>query len=315
LSIFCLLAVRDEERFLPGFLDHIRDHVDGILALDDGSTDRTAEILRGEPRVISVLREERTERPHANEARNRYRLLVEARRMNARWILCGDADERFEAAFLRRLRAEAEKGDRDGRPVRDVRIVNLWNSHRHYRVDGLCGPRWAPRLFRLPHRFTQRPSRMHLPWFPPQLDKAPRARVNAYLYHLRMIDPCDRDARLAKFRAVDPRNEHQSVGYGHLVDETGLRVKPILPWRRYADLAAGPAGLPAELPEAPAFDELFYLNVNLDVRRAVAQGRFATGWEHFVRYGAWTGRRWRRKAALAGLDFASIFADWRARKA
>lgn len=325
MNIFCLLAVRDEERYLPGFLHHIRDHVDGILALDDCSIDGTADILKNEPRVISILQGERRGPPHANEANNRHRLLVEAARLNARWLLCADADERFEMAFLRRVRSEAEKGERDGRHVRDIRLVNLWNSPRLYRADGLCGPRWAPRMFKLPEKFTHRASFLHRPWFPPELDHAPRARINAYLYHLRMIDAGERKTRYEKFRSIDPNNDHQNIGYDHLVDEKGLRLRPVLPWRQYdvlvdaeppsqavRDRSDGKGDFPP-FPDQAVFDEFYYVNKNPDVQHALARGEVASGWDHFARIGRGQGRRWRTKAALDGLDFAAILGEWRAR--
>jgi glycosyltransferase involved in cell wall biosynthesis len=307
MGVFAIIAVRDEARYLPGYLRHIREHVDGIVALDDCSIDRTAEILAGEPKVLSILREDRRGPPHANETRNRYRMLAEAARLNARWVLCCDADERFDTAFLGRVRREAEKGERTGRPIREVRLVNLWNSRDHYRADGRCGPRWAPRMFRVPAEFSERPFAMHRPWFPPELDTAPRAYMNAYLYHLRMIAREDRERRYAKFRAIDSDNAQQQVGYAHLIDEGDLRLKPVLPWRGYAD---GGEGAPATPDE---FDELFYLNQNLDVQRAVAAGEVASGWAHFARSGAGEGRPWRKKARLLGLDFGAILGAWRKR--
>ncbi|MGE0736598.1 MAG: glycosyltransferase family 2 protein [Alphaproteobacteria bacterium] len=326
LNNFCLIAVRNEERYLPGFLHHIRDHLDGILALDDCSTDATADILKRDPRVISILREENHGPPHANETKNRNRLLDEAARLNAGWVLCADADERFEEAFLRRIPEHADRGARTGQHVRCVRIVNLWNAPNLYRVDGLCGPRWAPRMFKMPKQFTKRAFGLHRPWFPPELDNAPKAYMNAYLYHLRMIERDDREARFEKFRSVDPNNEHQGVGYRHMIDETNLKLMPVLPGRRYTDgandgsrvrtvpkPAVGPAGL-SVLPAEAEFDEWFYLSQYRDVRNAVAQGFFTAGWQHFKRYGASEGRQWRRKASLRGFDFETIFGEWRDRK-
>jgi glycosyltransferase involved in cell wall biosynthesis len=330
LKLFCLIAVRDEERYLPGFLHHIREHVDGIVALDDGSTDRTAEILGREKRVVALLREARGGPPHAHESANRHRLLVEAARLKARWVLCADADERLELGFLRRLRDEAKSGERTGQHIRCLKVVNLWNAPDLYRGDGLCGPRWAPRMFRIPDAFTARAAGMHQPWYPPELDRAPTAHMDAFLYHLRMIDRGERAARFAKFRSIDPDNTHQAIGYGHLIDETGLDLLPVLEARRYRDLAADgtpvevfrdltalapPEALPPEaLPDEAAFDGPYYLNENLDVRAAVAEGRVASAWAHFERQGAREKRPWRRRAGLRGFDFAAIVGDWRRAK-
>jgi nitroreductase len=321
MGIFCLIAVRNEERYLPGFLYHVRDHVDGILALDDCSTDGTANILKKEPRVVSILQEEHHGPPHANETKNRQRLLLEAVRLNGRWVLCADADERFEESFLRRIPEEVERGERTGKHVRCVRIVNLWNSRNLYRVDGVCGPRWAPRMFKMPEEFTERPFGLHQPWFPPELGNAPRAYMNAYLYHLRMIERRDREKRIEKFQSIDPKSEHQSIGYRHLIDETNLKLRPVLPWRRYADLTDDASWLqalqepvarrPALLPAKADFDELFYLSQHPDVEQAVAQGQFASGWQHFERHGASEGRQWRKRPSLLGFHFGAILSEWR----
>lgn len=310
MKVFCLIAVRNEERYLPGFLHHMRHAVDGIIALDDCSTDRTLEILRSEPRVVSILAEDRAGLPHANETSNRHRLLVEAARLGAQWVVCADADERFEARFLDRLHAEAEEGERTSRLVRCVRIVNLWNSPQHFRVDGRNGPRWTPRMFKLPTKLPPRPAVMHRPWFPVELDNAPKANANAYLFHLSMMNKADRQARFEKFRLIDPQNVHQTIGYRHLIDETNLTLRPVPPWRAYVDLASSdlPTNRPAaSLPDPADFDEMYYVCQHPDVQRAVAQGHFASGWEHFTRYGLGEGRLWRPRARLSGLDFDAIF--------
>lgn len=322
MGIFCITAVRNEERYLPGFLYHIRDHVDGIIALDDCSTDGSFDILAQEPRVISILREERHGPPHANELENRYRLLVEAARLNARWLLCADADERFEESFLRRLPEEAEKGEHGGQHVRYVRIVNLWSARGLYRRDGICGPRWTSRMFKLPKDFTRRPFGLHQPWFPPELNSAPKAYMNAYLYHLKMIEQYDRAKRFKKFRSIDPNNTDQVIGYEHMIDETNLQLRRVLPWRRYIDLdegkpwpqtgqmpSAGLGGMP-RLPEEQEFDDFYYLNQNLDVQRGVLEGQFTSGWHHFRLHGASEGRFWRKKAKLIGFDFQAIISEW-----
>lgn len=294
MNIFGIIAVRNEERYLPGFLYHLAPYVNAIIALDDCSTDATADILRSERKVVSVLREDRPGPPHAHEVSNRHRLLIEAAWLGADWVLCADADERFEERFLRRLRAEAHIGNERGEPVRRFKLVNLWNSRHHYRVDGLCRPRWSARMFRLPDTITRRDPGMHQPWFPPEMQDCPRASMRANLYHLRMIERRDREARFEKFRSVDPDNQDQAIGYGHLIDEAGLKLKRIPLGRGYVDL-----------PESRRVDG----GRTLPSRRRSFLG-------------------WRRPAKLAkrvelnsvsnsphllGFDFKEIFADWRKR--
>lgn len=294
MNIFGIIAVRNEERYLPGFLYHLAPYVNAIIALDDCSTDATADILRLEPKVISVLRERQLGPAHAHEVSNRHRLITEAARQGADWVLCADADERFEERFLRRLRAEAHIGNERCEPVRLLQLVNLWNSRNHYRADGLCQPRWSARMFRLPGTITRRDPGMHQPWFPPEMQYCPRANMRANLYHLRMIERRDREARYEKFRSIDPDNHDQTIGYGHLIDETGLKLKRIPLARGYVDL-----------PESR----------RPNVGRAISSRRRSLfGW----RRPAKLARAVEPKPAsnhpeLLGFDFNAIFADWRQR--
>src|SRR2546430_936977 len=45
VRLLAVVAVRDGLRFLPGFLRNVAPQVDGIVALDDGSGDSSAELL------------------------------------------------------------------------------------------------------------------------------------------------------------------------------------------------------------------------------------------------------------------------------
>lgn len=232
--VFCIIAARNERRFLPGFLSHISRFVDGIIGLDDGSIDNTQEVFAQEPKVRAILTGLAPLVAHGHETRNRNRLLLEARKHGATWVLCGDADERFETEFLRSLRDHISDGDRHGTWIRSLQLVNLWDSDRHFRVDGVCAPRRSRRMFRLPPVFSPRlGNELHQSWYPPELAAMPTADMDTYLYHLRMIHREDREMRWAKFQAADPNRMHQKIGYDHLVDERGLQVQAIPPGRGF----------------------------------------------------------------------------------
>ena len=49
--------------------------------------------------------------------------------------------------------------------------------------------------------------------------------------------------------------------------------------------------LEGRLPRKPEFDEAWYLTTYPDVAAAVRDGRFASGYEHYVREGWREGRR------------------------
>jgi len=50
-----LIPVRDGGRLLRGWLDSVSGFADEVIALDDGSTDQTGEILMAHPLVSRVL--------------------------------------------------------------------------------------------------------------------------------------------------------------------------------------------------------------------------------------------------------------------
>ena len=103
--IACLLPARNAEAEIEGWLESATGFADAIVALDDGSTDRTAELLRAAPGVAKLLSND--ERPGYGEwddGANRRRLLAAAGDLEPDWIVFLDADERIDAEDARALR-------------------------------------------------------------------------------------------------------------------------------------------------------------------------------------------------------------------
>ena len=92
--LICLLPVRNAAAYLPGFFDSLRAFCDGVIALDDGSTDATPDILRAEPLVKRILTQsDRGNFTGWNDAANRNALPRAAGDLQPRWIISLDADE------------------------------------------------------------------------------------------------------------------------------------------------------------------------------------------------------------------------------
>lgn len=221
IKVFGVLQVHNEESYLPGCLDHLRPFVDGFVVLDDGSTDKTREVLNHEPKLLALL-ENPTTQPHRwNEPENRRRVLTEALRLGADWVLCCDADERFETAFLRRMRSISAVFPGNGRIFLSLLFRELWNSPIRFRVDGVWGSKRAARFFSLPDEISFDLSLpLHSDWYPDGVRvEGQGVMESACIYHLKSIFQTDRISRRDFYKNLDPDCLYQKIGYDYLAEE------------------------------------------------------------------------------------------------
>jgi hypothetical protein len=253
MTLVALLQARNEERLLPGWLASVAPAVDAIVALDDGSEDRTAELLEAHPKVAQLLRN-----PPGKPwyERGNQMALVKAARNHGDWAIAVDADERIEAGFSSRVGALLAEAERDNVNCLCFTLRELWGERHHYRVDGDWGRKTRYRLFRndpTHRRFD--PRRLHRFWMPLEIAReiATRARhTQCNLYHLTMIKKEDRIARVKRYETLDPNRLYQSIGYRYLIDEEGLELKRIPPDRDFLPLddpAAATSGEQTERAE------------------------------------------------------------------
>jgi glycosyl transferase family 2 len=234
--VLALVSFRDEARFVPGLFENLAAQVDGVVALDDGSTDGTADLLREQPMVVDLIEVPPGAQDELEDGRNHRALTEAAWRHSADWLLGLDADERLERDFRPRAEEEIARAERDRQAALWVWFRELWDAPDRVRVDGIWGGKRKACLFRSDrgHHFDDR--RVHANWasWPPAGDDYPQADLN--IYHLRMIDPEDRRRRLMRYRRIDPDNVWQEMGYDYLLDETGLELRPLEPGREYVPL-------------------------------------------------------------------------------
>jgi glycosyltransferase involved in cell wall biosynthesis len=236
--LLCVIQFRNERTFLPGFLENVAPHVDGILALDDGSTDGSTEIVESHPAVLEMLRIAPNEPHEWDELRSKRLLIDAASRHGGDWVIALDADERLESGFRDRVDREIERADRENHLAYRLTLRELWDSPDRYRVDGVWGKKVVARLFRLrdDHEFSS--MALHGPWAP-QNSRSSRGtfpRADLIIYHLRMINPDHRERRQLRYMELDPDRRWQSIGYEYMTDLEGLELAAVPSDRGYSPI-------------------------------------------------------------------------------
>jgi GT2 family glycosyltransferase len=229
--IVALVPFKDEMRFLPGLFENLRPHVDGVVALDDGSTDDSPEFVAGRPEVLQLLHRDH-DHDLWHDGANRERLVRAAWEHDADWLLGIDADERVERDFRARAERVVARAERAGQSAFHVYLRELWDRPDRMRVDGVWGRKRKAVFFRArrDHAFDAR--ELHGQWAP--LNAHPSGafpQADLLVYHLRMLRAEDRRARRERYERIDPDRRFQSIGYRYLTETDGLVLAP-LPYGR-----------------------------------------------------------------------------------
>ncbi|SEG22785.1 glycosyltransferase family 2 protein, partial [Parabacteroides chinchillae] len=125
--LIALIPTYNESERITDCLRSVEKYCDGIILLDDESTDDTYRIAQSDKLLIKA-KKVRTE---FNDKQNRNILLDIASFFKAEWFIFIDADERFDDRFVD-LREVMKRDDVD---TVGVWIANLWDSVETYRTD------------------------------------------------------------------------------------------------------------------------------------------------------------------------------------
>lgn len=206
-KIMAIFSYRYDAHLVPALIENIKPFVDGWVALDD----------RNNPAGFS------------DDPSRRALLLEAAHAAGADWVLGVDPDERFDV----RLATEMPKLTASKLPiVWSFRLREMY-SPQSYRIDGRWGRKRQARLFPLfPELFPIATSgrfgteKYHGLWYP---SGYAHRRSNIDLYHLKMITAARRAHRRDIYKALDPSNRLQSIGYDYLAEEAGCVLKDVRP--------------------------------------------------------------------------------------
>jgi glycosyltransferase involved in cell wall biosynthesis len=205
-NLVCLLPARNCAQDLGGWFESVERVADAVVALDDGSTDGTRDILEKHPLVRRLL----VNPPRAgyagwDDAANRARLLAAVPGLAPRWILSLDADERIPADDGAALVAFLQNGA-DPRHAYLMRVYRMVEDLEHFDPDGY----WAGRLFHFEpgQRFPE--ERLHLVPLPTSIPRDRWRYTTLRVKHLVGMTAEKRQARYEKFRESDPGCRYQS---------------------------------------------------------------------------------------------------------
>lgn len=209
-----LLPVRNGAADLPGYFASVARFADAVVALDDGSTDATRELLAAEPLARIVLSNpRRTDYRGWHEAADRARLLAAAASLDPTWILSLDADERIDPGDAQALRtfveAEALPGYAYG-----FRVHRMVHHLGQYDRAGLV----VFRLFAFAPEQRFPDQRLHLIPVPTAIPRRRWLETTLRIQHVASLTRERRLARFEKYRQADPDHAYQR-SYQHLLDE------------------------------------------------------------------------------------------------
>lgn len=252
-NVICLLPVRNGEVDLPGYLESVGRFADAVLALDDGSTDRTRAILESSPLVKLIL--SNPPRPSYegwDDSANRNRLLAVAADFAPDWIISLDADERIPADDAAALRDFIET---EALPqcAYGFQIFRMHESIDHYVLDGL----WIFRLFAYQpgQRFPN--PRLHFVPIPTSIPEQMWLRTTIRIQHLAGLSDERRQHRFNKYREADPDHAFQ-FSYHDLLKPPGESRpwEPRRPGLPFLDVGADELAVAREDAEHPALADI-----------------------------------------------------------
>ncbi|MDQ3655323.1 MAG: glycosyltransferase, partial [Chloroflexota bacterium] len=235
--LVCLLPVRNAEADLPGFLASAGSFCDAIVALDDGSTDRSKAMLEAHP-LVEILLENPPRQGYAawHDAENRNRLLAAALELNSEWLLSLDADERFDARDSASLRAFLETDALPGCAY-GFRHVPMREDEHHF----LPRYEWAYRLFSAAPGQRFRNQKLHFAPVPTDIPTSRYVKTTLRIQHLGELTPEHRLRRFAKYLEADPKGQYGVDYMSILRIPPGLQIRPWEP---------RPEGMPVLLAQA-----------------------------------------------------------------
>lgn len=234
-QLIAIVAVRNESKNLKGLFKNINNEVDGIIILNDGSVDDTAEIVSKNKKVLKVITNPIRASEDYHVGKNLEKLIKEAKKFNPEWIFLIDPDERVENNFRKKF--ERIKDMHPEKKGFIFKFRELWDNKDTFRSDGVWGEKHKFSIFRNAPLQVFNFRKHHNLLFPLGIIGNLKRTIilDTNIYHLKMIEKKERIKRKNKFNKLDPDSKYQTIGYDYLVDEKGIKLEKIPKGKEYYD--------------------------------------------------------------------------------
>jgi hypothetical protein len=219
--LLAMLPVHNEaRRYLKTVLDRLNQYVDGIVVVDDASTDETPELCRNHPGVIRYFQ---LKEPlfNSDEAALRRILWEKTVELNPGWVMAIDADEIMGSAIKDQISVLTGQNRSD---LFCFTTYHFWANLSCYRVDGLWDPALSktPCLYRFQKDLTYHwPNRkLHCGRFPMECYQRPGSVSKVPLFHLGYVTKTDLFNKSERYLALDPEGKFCPIAHYRSITET-----------------------------------------------------------------------------------------------
>lgn len=217
-EIMALIQIRNESKNVSEILNHLKAYCDGIILLDDGSTDDSYEKASHEKLFLKIKKEYKG---YFDDLENRNILLRTASFFKSKWFFFIDADERFDPRYDDIRSYTNIKGV----DIFRFNLVDLWDNPETYRVDipdkrkdGICT---RARMFRNKGNLQIYANReIHFPAVPYQ--KNVKLANELLLLHYGNFDKETRKRKYELYTVQDSEGKKQAHSYDFLMDDKVL---------------------------------------------------------------------------------------------
>jgi glycosyltransferase involved in cell wall biosynthesis len=183
-NILARIQVYNEEKYIEKWIESVKRFCTHIIALDDGSTDATLEILRKHLPEECIISKERNQHHLESHHHKDMHEKIKELGLNPDWIWCSACDEFFPhfEGDIEWLDDYLTRAKNEGKYSITAHNCELWLSEHWYRIDTKFGAIPFIRFYQYDPDMHWEDDQLveiaHCKNYPDILDKLPRRKMN-----------------------------------------------------------------------------------------------------------------------------------------